>query len=98
MPGFFVAARKSELGGLWPYLDNHDAKDRTASMAAQDDQEEFQGAGEPGGDEDKEFEGLEEAGEGWEHVLDFDGGGIRRGQTAVRRGRRERDVMFDQEW
>ncbi|CAN0488903.1 unnamed protein product [Ectocarpus sp. 8 AP-2014] len=28
----FVAARKSQVGGLWPYLDNHDYKDRTAKL------------------------------------------------------------------
>ncbi|CAM9432193.1 unnamed protein product [Ectocarpus sp. 12 AP-2014] len=32
VPGLFVAARKSQVGGLWPYLDNHDYKDRTAKL------------------------------------------------------------------
>ncbi|CAM9153981.1 unnamed protein product [Ectocarpus sp. 4 AP-2014] len=32
VPGMFVAARKSQVGGLWPYLDNHDYKDRTAKL------------------------------------------------------------------
>lgn len=25
IPGVYTSARKSQLGGLWPYLDNHDA-------------------------------------------------------------------------
>lgn len=32
VPGMYVAARKSQVGGLWPYVDNHDYKDRTAKL------------------------------------------------------------------
>lgn len=59
-PGVFVAARKSQLGGLWPYLDNHDIKDRTAELRAAQE-----------GREDDSFEAYErddelEDGGGWE--------------------------------
>lgn len=101
-PGVFVAARKSQLGGLWPYLDNHDIKDRTAERrAAQEDREDdsFE-AGE--GDDDFEDGGWEKGwggDEGWEPVVDLgegegEGGGEGEGARGTRRrgGRGRRAV------
>lgn len=98
-PGVFVAARKSQLGGLWPYLDNHDVKDRTAELrAAQEDRENdsFK-AGD--GDEDLDdadgwdLEGWEGDGR-WEPVVDLGegeegDGGARGTRRRGGRGRRE---------
>lgn len=78
-PGVFVAARKSQLGGLWPYLDNHDVKDRTAELrAAQEEDREDDSFEADGGNDDLEDGGGWEKGwggdEGWEPVVDLGGG------------------------
>lgn len=114
MPGVFVAARKSELGGLWPYIDDHDARDRTALRNIDDDQYDD---GDNSDvlhrrgrfDEDDEWddeEGLEGAeGEEWES--DDEGGALGGGRlddkNQGRRGRRRRDIkseeaMFEEGW
>lgn len=94
-PGVFVAARKSQLGGLWPYLDNRDIKDRTAELRAQegdredDSFEANQGDGdlEDGGGWEKEWGGDE----GWEPVVDLgDKEGIGGARGSRRRGGRGR--------
>lgn len=83
-----MAARKSQLGGLWPYLDDHDVKDRTAaatdSSAAQrgDDKSEDKGA--------LDLDGWDDVGDGrWEPVVDLgkEGGGV---SGSRRRGGRRR--------
>lgn len=93
-PGVFVAARKSQLGGLWPYLDNHDVKDRTAELrAAQEDLED--GSFEPGdGGDGSEYgggwEGWDGGGDGeWEPVIDL---GEKEGEVGGARGTRRRGV------
>eukprot|EP00903_Cladosiphon_okamuranus_P009917 g9414.t3 len=95
-PGVFVAARKSQLGGLWPYLDNHDVKDRTAELrAAGEDRgdDNFEG---DGGDGDSEDGGGCENGwggdEGWEPVVDLgeEGEGVGGARGSRRRGGRGR--------
>lgn len=72
-PGVFVAARKSQLGGLWPYLDNHDVKDRTAELrAAQQDRvdDSFEaGDGDSDLEDGEGWDGLR--GAGWEPVVDL---------------------------
>lgn len=79
-----MAARKSQLGGLWPYLDDHDAKYR-AVEAADDSNNAAQGGdgeSEDGGEWD--LDGWDDAEDGqWETVVDLDegegeGSGIRR--------------------
>lgn len=74
-PGVFVAARKSQLGGLWPYLDNHDVKDRTAEQrAAQEDREDDNFEADDDDDDFKDGEGWEKGwggDEGWEPVVDM---------------------------
>lgn len=110
VPGVFVAARKSQLGGLWPYLDNHDFKDRTAELrgARTGDLESDDG-------EERDLEGWDDIGDGeWEPVVDVGEGergvgGRRRGgrgrrtstSTSARRGRlnreeREVEAMFEE--
>ena len=80
-----MAARKSDLGGLWPYLDDHDFKDYTAANAAAaaassidntnpDATAIISGSGEVGLGlgyaEDGEGEDEEWGSEGWEPVVE----------------------------
>ncbi|CAN0299930.1 unnamed protein product [Ascophyllum nodosum] len=105
VPGVFVAARKSELGGLWPYLDNHDMRDRTASRRTDDDrghrgrgsQEDSEG---DLPEEEEDWEGWEEVDEDWETMIDAGQGrvgrsGERKQQAARRRRRRDRSGEFE---
>ncbi|CAB1108114.1 unnamed protein product [Ectocarpus sp. CCAP 1310/34] len=79
VPGMFVAARKSQVGGLWPYLDNHDYKDRTAKL---DDASSGQQGGEffsfdPSEDGDDGVDFLEGDSDGeWEEVGDEERGPV----------------------
>lgn len=99
-PGVFVAARKSELGGLWPYLDNHDFKDHTgakaeAAAAANNNANGNGSAGlglgpaEDGDDENEDW-----GSEGWEPVVEESkehrgGRQARGGRAEMRRRRRD---------
>ena len=100
-----MAARKSELGGLWPYLDNHDMRDRTASRRTDDDrghrgrgsQEDSEG---DLPEEEEDWEGWEEVDEDWETMIDAGQGrvgrsGERKQQAARRRRRRDRSGEFE---
>lgn len=81
-----MAARKSQLGGLWPYLDDHDVKHRTVE-AADDSSNAAQGGdgeSEDGGEWD--LDGWDDAEDGqWETVVDL-GEGEGGGSGIQRRG------------
>ena len=106
-----MAARKSELGGLWPYLDDHDFKDYTvvnakaaaaAANAKASDSREVGlrlGPAEDGEEEDEEW-----GSEGWEPVAELDEerggrrlarGGRRAEVRRRRRGERAERAIFD---
>lgn len=100
-----MAARKSELGGLWPYLDNHDARDHTASRLQESADGTEAVLETDNGDGELESERWEEVEDRWERVIDLDEDGVnrmaRRGPAAARqrRGReRSEEVIFDEEW
>lgn len=107
VPGVFVAARKSQLGGLWPYLDNHDFKDRTTELRGArtgDNFEQGDGDLELEDGEERDLEGWDDIGDGeWEPVVDVGErrvDGRRRGGRG-RRGRlskeeREIEAMFEE--
>ncbi|CAM9707480.1 unnamed protein product [Scytosiphon promiscuus] len=95
VPGVFVAARKSQLGGLWPYLDNHDIKDRTSKQLGnttgkghKDDRE-----GSEVDDAEWELDGSgwdDDDDEGWEPLFDLVGGGVGEAEGGgLRRGRQK---------
>lgn len=93
VPGVYVAARKSQLGGLWPYLDDHDVKDRTAEVhdASNAPPELGGGDGESEDGEEWDLDGWDEVGDGeWEPVVDVGEGGGRDSGVRRRGGGRRR--------
>lgn len=105
MPGVFVAARKSELGGLWPYIDDHDAKDRTALRNVDGDQYD-DGDNSDGRHRRALFDEWDDEG-GLERAVreewgsDYEGGALGGGRfddrDQGRRGRSRRDTRLEEE-
>lgn len=110
MPGVFVAARKSELGGLWPYVDDHDVKDHSTVPDSEVDDESggrwFDGSEDRDdgkGDSPWKLKGWAVEEKEWRDTDDPDDGEMRRaaqlrqrGARAKRKGRRFQDEMSDE--